>query len=133
MPTAIQVGGNPARSVRRAVVQHRVQQRLPREGQPAGIDRARGDRGREPAARRITRECDPRAVDTRMLGKPVQRRLTVVEGSRVGVLGGQAVADARDHRPERVSERAAQRVGPSWPTDDETATVNLHDRGEPAV
>ena len=87
-------------------------------------------RGREPRAGGVAADRDPPRVDAelgRVLGRPGQRGVGVVQGGREPMLGGPAVAHRDHHRPGAVRDPDGPRMLGLQVTHDESAAVQPDD------
>ena len=117
-------------------VDYRVREDLQTEGGRAVVTRhLRDDRG-EVAAGTVAEDGEPRRVATergRILGHPLQRRVTVVGRSRVSIFRSEAVVGGDDDATTRVRHASRHGIVRVEIAQHPASTVEEDDHGEVAV
>jgi Dolichyl-phosphate-mannose-protein mannosyltransferase len=115
----------------RAVVEHRIDQQLLGHGRPAAVASQQANARRKAATCAVPHHRDPGRVHSerrRMLGKPLQRRVTVLHRGGVRMLGRDPVVDD-ENRHSRVRDVIADNQVDQVPelleAEDHPATVQV--------
>ena len=112
-----------------AIVEHRIHQKLCRQGEFPGIAGVQSQGGSQPAPRACPTDRHSSRIHCRQRDQPAQRCIAIVERSRVRVLRRQPVVHRHHRGTELSGEAAAEHVVLGGVADDVSAAVDPQQRG----